>query len=74
MTTFREAMDLLCLSAPEAAQLLGVQPQTVRQMRLNPGNPNYRTPPANWREALARIARERVPELQELIAELEASE
>jgi hypothetical protein len=57
--TLKEAMDRLGLSAPEVAEALELQPQTVRQMRLDPGHANYRSPPEGWQRALAKLARSR---------------
>lgn len=71
MTLFSEAMDRLRLTAVEVAGLFDLSPETVRHMRLDPQRSGYRTPPPNWREVFARVARERVPELHDLIAELE---
>jgi hypothetical protein len=39
--------------------MFGLQPQTIRQMRLEPGTDGYRTPPAGWLEKLAVIAESR---------------
>jgi hypothetical protein len=71
--TFGKAMDLLCLSAGEVADLFGVAPQTVRQMRLEPGTPAFRTPPDGWRSEFAQIARQRGAELERLARELEGT-
>jgi hypothetical protein len=71
MTGFREAMDLLCLSAADAAELFSLGPQTLRQMRLAPDDVGYRTPPATWRATFARLARERGVQLEQLAVELE---
>ncbi|MBA2244160.1 MAG: hypothetical protein H0W11_04335 [Gemmatimonadetes bacterium] len=45
--------------------------QLVRQARLDSDNRNYRAPPSNWREVVARLARERARELERLAEELE---
>ncbi len=39
--------------------------------RLNPGTDSYRTPPAGWEKAIAKLARERAGELVKLAEELE---
>jgi hypothetical protein len=70
-TSFREAADLLCLTGPALAELFGLQPQTIRQMRLNPDNPNYRRAPDGWEKVLAKLARERGGELAQLAKQLE---
>jgi hypothetical protein len=69
---FREAMDALGLSAPEAAAALGLQPQTVRMMRMDPSAAGYRRPPEGWERVLAKLARERGGELAQLAEQLEA--
>lgn len=71
---FKTASDILGLPAAEIAKEFGVQPQTVRQMRLAPGAASYRSPPDNWKEILARLARERGNELSELVSALERSQ
>lgn len=71
-TSFREAMDLLCLTALEAAELFGVPAQHVRQWRLDDGNAGYRPPPVDWRRIFLPLARKRGDELRRLIKALEA--
>lgn len=76
---FREAMDRVGVSAVELAEEFqrrgtDVKPQTLRQARLDPAADGYRSPPAGWREVLADLARERLPELQEVVEQLEAAE
>jgi hypothetical protein len=68
---FRTATDLLGLPAPELARAFGLQPQTIRQMRLAPDANSYRTPPAGWERVLLRLARERGKELERLVRQLE---
>ena len=68
--TFREATDLLCLSAVELAELFDRPAQTVRQMRLDESHPNYRRPPEGWEKVLEKIARKRGGELTKLADEL----
>ncbi len=55
----------------DVAQAAGVSLQLVRQARLDSDNRNYRAPPSNWREVVARLARERARELERLAEELE---
>ncbi len=69
--TFRETADLLCLTAPELADLFGVRPQTVRQWRLDEDSPSYRRPPDGWQAVLAPIARKRGAALAQLAERLE---
>lgn len=69
---FKTASDVLGLSAARLADEFGLQPQTIRQMRLAPDAASYRSPPEEWRRVLARLARERGAELQGLATTLEA--
>jgi len=55
---FRDAMNALGLTADDVAAAIGRSAQYVRQMRLDPAHPNYRPPPREWRQILARIVRE----------------
>jgi hypothetical protein len=64
-------MDTIGVSATELSQLLGVPAQSIRQARLDPDNPGYRPPPRGWEATLARIARERAPQLASLAERLE---
>jgi hypothetical protein len=68
---FKTASDRLGLSASRLADEFGLQPQTIRQMRLAPDAASYRSPPEGWRKVLARLAQERGAELQDLARTLE---
>jgi transcriptional regulator with XRE-family HTH domain len=68
---FREAMDELGLTAADVADALGVTPQTVRQMRMDPSAAGYRTPPEAWPAVLAKLARARGGEMQKLADRIE---
>jgi hypothetical protein len=68
---FRTATDLLGLPATELAEAFGLQPQTIRQMRLAPDAASYRSPPARWEKVIVRLARERGGELNQLVKALE---
>ncbi|HEV7590996.1 MAG TPA: hypothetical protein VGO40_22990 [Longimicrobium sp.] len=68
---FKTASDTLGLSASRLAEEFGLQPQTIRQMRLAPNAASYRSPPEGWRKVLARLARERGAELHDLAKVLE---
>lgn len=57
--SFRAAMDKLGLTAAEVARALDRTTQHVKQMRLDPGNVNYRAPPTGWQRKLAALARSR---------------
>jgi hypothetical protein len=71
--TFAEASQTLkgTLDDEELANVLGVSVQGIRQARLDEANPSYRSPPAGWPEAIARIARARAAELWALAERLE---
>jgi hypothetical protein len=68
---FKTATDALGLPAAQIAEAFGLQPQTIRQMRLVPAAASYRAPPAGWQKVLARLARERGSELKALADRLE---
>jgi len=69
--TFREATDALCLSGRELSKLFDIPVQSVKQARLGPEKPGYRSPPAGWERMLAKIAREKGGKLEKLAKELE---
>lgn len=69
--TFREAMDRLCLSASDVAEMFGLETQTVRQMRMDPNITGSRKPPDGWHTAFADVARQRGDEMKWLAVELE---
>lgn len=70
---FKAATDRLADSVTHAdiAREAGVSLQSIRQARLDPNNPSYRKPPANWKTALVKLARGRGGKLAELADELE---
>jgi hypothetical protein len=68
--TFREAMDRLCLSASDVAEMFGLETQTVRQMRMDPNIAGSRKPPDGWRAAFADVAIQRGDEMAWLAAQL----
>lgn len=59
------------MTAPEAAELFGVEAQTIRQMRAEPDSLGARTPPPGWQARLAPIARKKSKALAKLADELE---
>lgn len=63
-------MDAVGISAGDLADELGVPKQSVYQYRLDPDNPGHRKPPDGWEKVLARLARERCPDLKR-VAELD---
>jgi len=66
---FRDATDQLtdCPSHDDIATAAGASVQSIRQARMDPDSPAYRTPPPNWREAVIRLAEERIERLRQLI-------
>jgi hypothetical protein len=68
---FKTATDTLGIPAAELADAFGLEPQTIRQMRLAPDARGYRSPPADWERVVARLARERGTELHGLAERLE---
>ena len=70
---FREATDRLksCHSLRDVAKAAGASYASARQARLSKVHTNYRTPPAGWEQAIAKLARERAGELVKLAEELE---
>jgi hypothetical protein len=48
----------------------GMSEATVRRARLDPSSPAYRSPPPNWKEAIIRLAEQRIESLRALISTL----
>lgn len=73
---FRDAIDRLGnrVTHEQAARALGVSVASVRQYRLSPEANAHRSAPAGWAEVLARLARSRARELNDLADELDAPE
>lgn len=69
---FRTATDILGLPATELAKAFGLQPQTIRQMRLSPEAASYRSPPSGWQHVIVELARQRGRELDGLVNSIEA--
>jgi hypothetical protein len=69
---FREATDGLCarIDHDDIAKALGVSVQTVRQARLTEETKAHREPPRDWRDALVRLAEERVWHYRKLIEDV----
>jgi hypothetical protein len=69
---FRQATDGLCekIDHDDVAKALGVSVQTVRQARLGASTKAHRQPPREWRDALIRLAEERVWHYRKLIEEI----
>ena len=69
MESFRETSDRLSalgISLQDQAEAVGVQYQTLRSMRAEPGSKSYRTPPepSSYRSRWATFLRERAKQLQ----------
>lgn len=62
---FKTATDRLGkkITADDLADAFGVARNTIARARLDPSNPEYRSPPQNWKPVLARLARQRSDEL-----------
>jgi len=73
--TFKQATDRLagCISHADVARAARVSVQLVRQARLDPSNPSYRSPPTGWQAVLAKLAREKSAHLKTVAAEIERS-
>lgn len=73
---FKTATDRLLanLTVSDIADATGCATNTIYRARMDPSKRGYRRPPANWREILIRLARERGGELLELADELESGQ
>ncbi len=74
MRTFRDVTDELtsCCRLSDVADALGVSYGLVKQARMrDTSSPSYRSPPKAWREGLAKLARQRAKELEQLAEQLE---
>ena len=54
----------------ELGEALGLRPNTIRVMRLDPTSEHHRSPPAGWESALLQLMRGRSKELDALADEL----
>ncbi|MBA2243868.1 MAG: hypothetical protein H0W11_02860 [Gemmatimonadetes bacterium] len=72
--TATDALKDAGISLREQAKALGVEYQTLAQMRMKPGASGYRSPPAPdvWRAALRDLARERSEQLAGLAERLDS--
>ena len=71
---FKQATDRAtktCITLVDIAGAVDVTHHSVRRARLDPRTASYRSPPAGWELAIAKLARERAAELVKLAAELE---
>lgn len=75
MADFKNATDQAtgaCITLADVASAAGVSDNAIRRARLDPASgDSYRSPPAGWEAALAKLARERAAELVKLAEELE---
>jgi hypothetical protein len=71
--TFKEATDHLIarITLPEIASACGAAVNSIERARLDPASTSYRSPPAGWEVAVAKLARERSSDLQKLAQALE---
>lgn len=69
---FKEASSRLTdgHTLADIAAETGMSEATIRRARLDPGSPAYRPPPPNWKEAVIRIAEQRIASLRELVSAL----
>jgi hypothetical protein len=58
----------------ELAKELDTSYGFLRLSRLDPDNPGYSRPPAGWEDAVLKLARRRVKELEKLVTDLERDE
>ena len=73
---FKTATDRLSaakITADDIAEACGVVRNSIARARLDPSSPAYRSPPGGWKPVLARLARERMSELDALAKELEGT-
>lgn len=71
---FRDATDRLIgagVSLRDDSAALGASYAAVKQARMDPRSGGYGTPPPGWEQALARLARGRSDELEQLAVELD---
>jgi hypothetical protein len=69
---FRQATDELCaaITHDDIARELGVSVQSIRQARMNKETNGQRSPPDNWKEAVAALAEKRIADYESLIERL----
>jgi len=69
---FKEASSRLTdgHTLADIAAEIGMSDATVRRARLEPNSPAYRSPPPKWKEAIIRLAEQRIEALTELVRTL----
>lgn len=70
---FREATDSLFagIGHEDLASALGASVASIRQARLKDTAKSHRAPPREWEAAVIGLAKQKIKQYQELIAELE---
>jgi hypothetical protein len=70
---FKTATDRLGkkITADDLAEAFGLARNTIARARLDPSNPEYRSPPQNWKPVIARLARARSTELSAFADQLD---
>jgi hypothetical protein len=73
---FKAATDELFegVSHSSLAKCLGVSVSAIRQARLSEGSKAFRNPPKKWRNAIIRLAEEKVWHYRKLIEQLRATQ
>ncbi|HEY0023407.1 MAG TPA: hypothetical protein VGB24_10870 [Longimicrobium sp.] len=72
---FKAATDRLSaakITAADIAEACGVVRNSIARARLDPSSSAFRSPPPNWRSALAQLARKRIKELDSFAREIES--
>jgi hypothetical protein len=70
---FRDATNQLTerITLPDIAIACGASVNSVERARLDPASKSHRNPPAQWRSAVAELARQRGEKLLKLAESLE---
>lgn len=69
---FKEASSRLTSghTLADIADATGMSEATVRRARLDPSSSAHRSPPADWKQAIIRLAEARIAQLTDLITQL----
>jgi hypothetical protein len=70
---FKQATDHLFdrIDHAQLAAALCISVASVRQARLNPNAKAYRKPPANWQDAVIKLAEKRASRYRQLVRQLQ---
>lgn len=73
---FKKATDILfdAVDQGDIATALDVSLASVRQARLSPDASAHRSPPPDWRNGLAKLAKHRARRLLRLVAALQSED